>query len=92
MPGDDAKRILFSRYRDKSHRPSESAANRSYLLSRVPGPGFVFREHGYPMAYGLVVSNPSTTPMMRAMLMAVQAHILRTLLFDSASLKLPKSW
>nr|CAH0100073.1 unnamed protein product [Daphnia galeata] len=56
------------------------------------GPGLVFREHGHPLAYGLSITNPSTPPMMRAILMTIQAQILRTLLFDSAILKLPKTW
>ncbi|XP_046453708.1 inactive ubiquitin carboxyl-terminal hydrolase MINDY-4B-like [Daphnia pulex] len=55
------------------------------------GPGLVFREHGHPLAYGLSITNPSTLPMMRAILMTIQAQILRTLLFDSAILKLPKT-
>ena len=42
------------------------------------------------MAYGLTVTN-NATPMMRAMMMAVQAHVLRTLLFDPAAIKLPKN-
>ncbi len=64
----------------------------SMCLRLVIGPGLVFREHGHPLAYGLSITNPSTLPMMRAILMTIQAQILRTLLFDSAILKLPKTW
>lgn len=56
------------------------------------GPGLIFREHGQPLAYGLTITNPSTSAMMRSLIMAIQAQILRTLLFDSAVLKLPKTW
>ncbi|XP_057379239.1 inactive ubiquitin carboxyl-terminal hydrolase MINDY-4B-like [Daphnia carinata] len=55
------------------------------------GPGLIFREHGHPLAYALAITNPSTTPMLRALVMTIQAQILRTLLFDSAILKLPKT-
>lgn len=56
------------------------------------GPGLVFRDPGHPLAYGITITNSSTTPMMRAMIMTIQAHIIRALLFDSTAMKLPKTW
>ena len=71
----------------------------------------MFREANYPLAYGLTITNAATSPMMRALMMAIQgrklnkilnsnlkknckiaAQVLKTLLFESASLKLPKNW
>ena len=54
----------------------------------MEGPGLVFREPDLELAYGIVICNPLITPMMRSMLMVIQGHILRALLFQSKPTKI----
>lgn len=45
--------------------------------------GLVFREAERELSYALVIGNPMVLPLIRSILMALQAHILRVLLYDT---------
>ena len=51
----------------------------------------VFRPAERELGYALLIGPMLTTPSLRSILMAVQAHILRALLFNVTSSKLLKS-
>lgn len=51
----------------------------------------VFREAEQPLSYGLTFTNADMTPMARSVLMVVQAHIIRTLLFETDPSRMLKS-
>ena len=46
------------------------------LCGSFKGPGLMFREANYPLAYGLTITNAATSPMMRALMMAIQGRKL----------------
>ena len=55
---------------------------RSEFFSR--GPGIVFREPDQVLGYGIAFTNSNeTTPVARSVLMIIQAHIIRALLFET---------
>lgn len=46
-------------------------------------PGLVFREAERELSYALVIGNACVVPLIRSIMMAIQAHILRVLLYDT---------
>jgi len=55
------------------------------------GPGMVFRPAERDLGYALVIGPTLTSPSLRSILLAIQTHILKTLLFNATSSKVLKS-
>jgi len=49
------------------------------------GPGLIFRDADAPLAYALNIENTDIAPMTKAVLMAIQAHILQSHIFKNTS-------
>ena len=59
---------------------------RSEYFSR--GPGLVFRDAERDLGFGLMIGNGIVSPMIRSILMTIQGHILRALVFNPRPVRL----